>query len=79
VGLGISEVKTEFAALRRLKFGSFRVKQMEVGVLDLTHVNTSYRMLGLPEIDGVLGSDFFMKYNAVINFEKRRLILKREN
>jgi hypothetical protein len=36
-------------------------------------------MLGLPEIDGVLGSDFFMKYNAVINFEKRRLILKRES
>lgn len=75
VGLGTSEVETKIVEINNLKFGSMKVKKMEISVLDLSHVNHSYTELKLPKIDGVLGSDFLMKYNAVINYPKAVLKL----
>jgi hypothetical protein len=43
---------------------------MEVAVLSISHVNTTYQLLNIPKIDGVLGSDFLMKYKAVIDYDK---------
>ena len=45
-------------------------------MLDLSHVNQSYEQIGLKPIDGVLGSDVLLKYNAVIDYEKKILKLK---
>ncbi len=75
VGLGTSEVETKIVKINDLKFGTMKVKKMEVAVLDLSHVNHSYTELKLPKIDGVLGSDFLMKYKAVINYPKAILKL----
>jgi predicted aspartyl protease len=75
VGLGVTEMETKAAKLRNLKMGKARVKKMEVAVLDISHVNTTYDLIGIPRIDGVLGSDFLMKYEAVINYAKATLKL----
>jgi predicted aspartyl protease len=76
VGLGASEVETQMVKLKELKFGRMKVEKMEVAVLDLSHVNHSYNLLELPQIDGVLGSDFLMKYKAVINYKKSIVVLE---
>lgn len=76
VGLGVSEVETKVVKLKELKFGRLKVSKMEVAVLDLSHVNQSYSQLELPNIDGVLGSDFLMKYKAVINYKKSTILLE---
>jgi len=75
VGLGTSEVETKIVEISNLKFGTMKVKNMEIAVLDLSHVNHSYQEIKLPKIDGVLGSDFLMKYKAVINYPKALLKL----
>jgi len=75
VGLGVSEVETKIVKLKNLKIGKLKINKMEVAVLDLNHVNQTYAQIKLHEIDGVLGSDFLMKYKAVINYEKGTLSL----
>jgi hypothetical protein len=42
-------------------------------VLDLSHVNKSYEMIGLKPIDGVIGSDLLMKLKARIDFLAKTL------
>ncbi len=76
VGLGVSEMETQVANLKRLQIGKLFIKKMEVAVLPIAHVNTTYRLLNIPEIDGVLGSDFLMKYEAVIDYGKMLMIAK---
>ena len=76
VGLGTSEVETKIVTIKELQFGTMKVKKLEIAVLDLSHVNDSYKQIKLPKIDGVLGSDFLMKYNAVINFPQAMLKLR---
>lgn len=70
VGLGVSEMETRIAKLKDLKIGRAAFKKMEVAVLNISHVNETYRLIEIPEIDGVLGSDFLMRYDAVINYKK---------
>jgi hypothetical protein len=71
VGLGVSEMETHVTVLKKIQFGKFKMKKMEVAVLPIGHVNGTYQQLGFPEIDGVLGSDFLMKYDAVIDYGKK--------
>ncbi|MCU0421552.1 MAG: retroviral-like aspartic protease family protein [Bacteroidia bacterium] len=75
VGLGSEAVETQVVILKKLHLKSIHIKKMEVAVLPLTHVNNTYRNIGIPEIDGVLGSDFLMKYKAILHFKKKYLIL----
>ena len=75
VGLGSSGIKTEVAVIKNLRFGELKLKEFEVAVLDLSHVNHTYKQIKIEPIDGVLGSDFLMKYQAVINYKKAELQL----
>ena len=70
VGLGVSAMETKVVNLKKVQIGKLSIKKMEVAVLSIAHVNTTYQILNIPEIDGVLGSDFLMKYAAVIDCGK---------
>ena len=70
VGLGVSEMETRTTVLKKLQMRKLFIKKMEVAVLPISHVNTTYQALNIPEIDGVLGSDFLMKHEAVIDYGK---------
>ncbi len=76
VGLGTKEMETGIIKLKKLVMGSLVIKKLEVAVLPLGHINEAYSHVKVKEIDGVLGSDFLMQYNAVINYKKKRLILE---
>lgn len=76
VGLGVTEMETQMAKLKHIKLGRLSLKKWWVAVLPLQHVNQTYASIHLPPIDGVLGSDFLMRYQAVINFKKQELKLK---
>jgi predicted aspartyl protease len=77
VGLGVSEMETHVVNLKKITIGKLEIKKMEVAVLPIGHVNTTYQQLEIPEIDGVLGSDFLMKYEAVIDYPKMTMTLKK--
>lgn len=73
VGLGVSEMETHLATIKEVCFGKMCIGKMQVAVLPIGHVNTTYILLKIPIIDGVLGSDFLMKYKSVIDYKKRLL------
>lgn len=76
-GLGTSTMKSALVTLHNFRLGELLIKKAEVVLLDLSHVNQSYREAMLPEIDGVIGSDLLRKYRATISFEKKLITLKK--
>ncbi len=77
IGLGVTDMETRVVTLKNIEMKKFTRKKMEVAILPLRHVNSTYAILNVPVIDGVLGSDFLVKYNAVIAMGKSRLILRK--
>ncbi|RLD40116.1 MAG: hypothetical protein DRI86_15855 [Bacteroidetes bacterium] len=74
-GLGTSTMQSQMTEVRTFSIGSIKIKNSQVVVMDLSHVNESYAALGDKGIDGVLGSDFLEYHNAVIYYKKPRLKL----
>ncbi len=75
-GLGTSKMKSHFTTIKKLKIGEIEIEDYETVLLDLSHVNQSYHQAGLSMVEGVLGSDILLKYNAVIDYDKKKLTLK---
>lgn len=74
-GLGTDSLESQVAVLDKLEFGECVIENYSVVVLDMSHVNQSYAKLDLPAIDGVLGSDLMVKYEAVIDYKGKMLKL----
>jgi len=75
VGLGVAEMETKVVKLKNITIGKLSLNKLDVAVLPIGHVNQTYKQINLPAIDGVLGSDFFMKFKAVINYRKAEIII----
>ena len=74
-GLGEQPFKTSLANLREVRFGSLKIGNLMVALLNMNHINELYRKSIQKEICGLLGSDFLMKYKAEINYKKKLLVL----
>jgi len=72
-GLGTREMKSQALYLDELWIGDLLIRKYPAVVLEMSHVNASYEELGLPHIDGVLGSDILMKYGAKIDYKNELL------
>jgi hypothetical protein len=77
-GLGTNTMQSHTIVLNEFELGKLSIKEYEVVVIDMVHVNQSYGVLEIPEIDGVLGGDILYDYNAVIDYNNEELILKRK-
>lgn len=75
-GLGTTSMESATAVIENLGIGEFVVPKIEVAVLDLSSINYAYEQMGHPKVLGVIGSDVLVKCKAVIDFGKKRLILK---
>lgn len=75
-GLGTNSMQSQLVTLKKIKIGEVEIANYHTILLDLSHVNQSYEQIGLKPVDGVLGSDVLLKYNAVIDYEKKILKLK---
>lgn len=76
-GLGTNNMESSTATITDMRIGKLEVDEFEVAVLDLSTINIAYRQLGHPEVLGVLGGDLLVKYKAVIDYGKGKLILKK--
>jgi predicted aspartyl protease len=77
-GLGTLTMESFTAVLPELRIGRLKLPNFEVAVLDLSTINQAYAQLNHPQVLGVLGGDILMRYNAIINYSKRKLSLKVE-
>lgn len=75
-GLGTNTMDSHTILLEKLKIGDITIFDYDAVILDLSHVNETYKLLKLPAIDGVLGSDVMMKLHAVIDYDKKMMTLK---
>ncbi len=75
-GLGTSTMQSQTTRIKKMKIGEIEILDYQAVLLDLSHVNQSYAQIGLPQVDGVLGSDILLHYHAIIDYEKKILKLK---
>lgn len=75
-GLGTNTMESHTIILRSLSFGRLVLKNYKTAVLDLSHVNDSYRIMKLKKIDGVIGGDLLHRMRAVIDYGKGEIVFK---
>ena len=76
IGLGSKKIKSKSVTINKIKIGTIKIANYTTILLDLSHINDSYKEIGLKPIDGILGSDILNKYNAIIDYKKRIIKLK---
>jgi hypothetical protein len=76
---GINSEITEAKAgiIRKIKFGKLILKDYRVILIDLTYINDLYSKVAERKIVGLIGSDFLLNHRAIINYAKKKLILKK--
>ncbi len=75
IGLGTNSLESHSTVLKTFKLGRILLENYKAVVLDMIHVNQSYSMLGMEMIDGVLGGDLLVELNAVVNYQKKVLVI----
>jgi predicted aspartyl protease len=74
-GLGTNTMTSKKVLLETLDLKGLILNNYEATLLNLHHVNESYQKIGLAPIDGILGGDILMDYNAVIDYKNATLTL----
>lgn len=74
-GISDEPMKTSIGCMKKFNFGKLKIEQMNVALLDLSHINELYTKATDLKICGLLGSDFLLKYNAVIDYKRKRMVL----
>ena len=73
-GLGTNSMESSFTTIKKFSISDELILDDFTAILlDMGHVNESYKMLNVQPIDGVLGSDLLMQYKAVINYKTKIL------
>src|SRR5690606_11798788 len=76
-GLGTNSMQCYKATIAELRVGDIIIRDFEVAVLDLSHINQAYKSLGFGQVLGVIGSDLLQEYKALIDYESRTLTLRK--
>ena len=74
-GVGGCNIDSSTFTISTIKLGECVIRDYQAIAIDLKSIHSTYEMLGLPRIDGVLGSDIFVRHKATINFKMKRLRL----
>jgi hypothetical protein len=75
-GITDKPLKTTLAYMKPFSIGKLNVPDLEVALIDLTHINDFYPDSAEFKICGMLGGDFLMEHEAIIDYQKKILILK---
>ncbi len=75
-GIGEKPIETTLARLKPFSLGKLNVENQKVALLDLTHINKLYSKATSLQICGLLGGDFLMMFQAIIDYRKKIMILQ---
>ena len=74
-GLHSSTPESYFGKIKEIEVGKHVVKGYSIAAVDLWHVNTVYKKMKQPKIQGILGSDLMLKYKMVVDYGNLKIIL----
>lgn len=72
-GIGKEVLESALVTLKTFDIEGVALNDLEVGVIDIDHINEAYQEMNIQPISGVLGNDFLKDKKAVIDFEKETL------
>ena len=75
-GIHAGELKSSIGYIKKFKLGNLKRVKWTVVLIDLSHVNDLYKKFTDKRVAGLIGSDFLLMYHAMIDYKKRRLILR---
>lgn len=58
-----------------LRLGKIQLSDFSFMILDMEHINTSLLHHGAKPIDGIIGADFLLQYNVVIDYGLKCMFL----
>jgi len=72
---GINAIITgaKIGTIPKINFGNLEIKDYKCLLLDLSHVNSLYKKYTNKHIAGLLGSDFLVNYEAVIDYGQKKI------
>jgi hypothetical protein len=73
-GISDEPIKSSMGTLHPFSIHKMKINSTKVAVLDLSHINALYAKFTDIKICGLLGSDFLMKYEAVIDYKRKRIV-----
>jgi len=76
-GIGTNEMVSKIICINKLLIGEFEINNYTAVGIDMKHIHNAYQTIGLPKINGIIGSDILLKYKAIIDYRKCTLTLKR--
>lgn len=75
-GAGSRNIDTQFSKGNLLKLGKWKVKNLELIVIDLSHVNDALKEFQARPTHGIIGADILLKGTAIIDYSNKYLYLK---
>ena len=76
-GIGDEPMKSEVAKMNAFMLGGMEIEDMKVAVFELSHINELYASTTDLKICGLLGGDFLVRYKALIDYRRKRLVLRK--
>lgn len=72
-GIGAHKLQSHIVPVKKFQMGAIVLKDIELVLLDLVNVNSSYAMINEKPVDGVLGGDILNQLSAIINYSKKEM------
>jgi predicted aspartyl protease len=76
-GAGAIGMETKISTKNNLKIENWKYNNQTLVLLDLTHVNTALTEHNAEPVDGIIGADVLEKGNAIIDYKKHCVYLKK--
>lgn len=76
-GIHTEPIKSSAGIVAPFSFSAMKVEHLKVALLDMKHINELYAATTDEEICGLLGSDFLLRHQAIINYRKKIMLLRK--
>lgn len=76
-GAGAIDMPTKQATKNKLEIENWKYQNFNLVLFDLTHVNEALTQHNAKAVHGIIGADILQKGDAIIDYKKNRLYLKK--
>ncbi len=76
-GAGATDMDTQQSIKNTLEIGDWKFHNFNLVLFDLSHVNEALKKHGATTVEGIIGADILEKGEAIIDYKKKRLYLKK--